>query len=155
MHSSSQCPGWTSCLFLLYIHWWLFWPSHVRPENTTKRSEKKPSIKRTFLLNGERELSHDRDHVEQAERETLTQNSPHEFLTIQYSVKLSVTPQPATDTMWLGKDRGWNSENRPPEYSSKPLVAIRAQLKDRAKGIGSPWPSPSASTDALLNSSQC
>lgn len=66
-------------------------------------------------------------------REKPTQNSPQEFLTIQYSAPSSATPQPATDTMWFGKDRGWNSEKIPPEYSSKPLVAIRAQLKNRVR----------------------
>ena len=31
----------------------------------------------------------------------LTQGSPQEFLTIQYSTPFSSTPQPATDTIWL------------------------------------------------------
>ena len=62
-----------------------------------------------------------------------TQNSPQEFLTIQYSVPSSSMPQPATDTMWFGKERGWNSEKTPPEYSSRPSVAIRAQLRDKGE----------------------
>lgn len=68
---------------------------------------------------------------EERERETPTQKSPQEFLTTQNSVSSSATPQPATDTMWFGKERGWNSEKIPPEYPSRPFVAIRAQLQDR------------------------
>lgn len=41
--------------------------------------------------------------------------------------------------MWLGSDRGWNSEKIPPEYFSKPLVAIRAQLRDSKRAIMNKW----------------
>lgn len=64
-------------------------------------------------------------------REKPTQNSPQEFLTIQCSIPSSPTPHPATDTMWFGSERGWNSEKTPPEYCSRPSVAINAQLKDK------------------------
>lgn len=89
-----------------------------------------------MLCQTENRLS--RQSVLQTKTERPTQNSPQEFLTIQYSVPSSATPQPATDTMWLGKDRGWNSEKRPPKYFSKPLVAIRAQLKDKGKSFWRP-----------------
>lgn len=74
---------------------------------------------------------------------SLTQNSPQEFLTIQYSVPSSATPQPATDTMWFMSEMTWNSANTPPSYASRPLVAMIPQLpcrEDGGEGTGSHSP---------------
>lgn len=155
MHSSARWRDCTSFLSLPYRHWWQSWPSRTLPikHKTNSLITAIPPECECFSnlhtkWGGVNDIVFSwihRSHVvvvklNRSDRSPLkaavtllTQNSPQEFLTIQYSVPSSVTSQPATEMMWFGIDRMWNSAKTPPSYASRPLVAIIAQLQQRDK----------------------